>query len=93
MRRVLAHRIVYRGAVHRLCTVDIAGADISIIPFTQETAATPFVDGTVLVLSASALPALCWPDTASDAVLAALPHIVDEWSEGADDVDGRWRLL
>lgn len=90
---MLAHRIVYRGIVYRLSTVDIAGAAVSIVPFAEETAATPFVDGTVLVLSASALPAMRWPDTASDAVLASLPRIVDEWSEGADDVDGCWRLL
>jgi len=80
VRRVIAHRVVHNGTVHRLCVVDITGDGIRITPFDSETAATPFVDGTVFVLSADKpLSECCWAVSAEDAVFAVSDSIVDEW--------------
>lgn len=44
----------------------------------METAGTPFVDGTVFILSASSMThAPEWAGNASEAVLAAVPEILD----------------
>ena len=55
MRRVLAHRVVHAGRVYRLAIADISGPEIVVEPFSVETAGTPFVDGTVFILSASSM--------------------------------------
>ena len=78
MRRVLAHRGVHAGKVYRLAIADISGPEIVVEPFSVETAGTPFVDGTVFILSASSMTyAPEWAGNASEAVLAAVPEILD----------------
>ncbi|MDE6542290.1 MAG: hypothetical protein K2L74_09775 [Muribaculaceae bacterium] len=76
-RRVLAHRVVHGEAIFRMAIVDATGPDIVIEPFKAETAATPFVSGTVFVLSGKCFPDIQPASCASDAMLAHTPDIVD----------------
>jgi hypothetical protein len=55
MQRYLAHKVVMYGEEHRLSIVSIDSNDIATIePFTQETASTAFVDGTIYVVPINA---------------------------------------
>lgn len=76
-RRVLAHRVVCGNEIFRMAIVDVNGSDIVVEPFKAETAATPFVSGTVFVLSGKCFPAIQPASYASDAILAHTPDIVD----------------
>ncbi len=47
--KILAHRVVRGGVIHGLSVVRADNTGVDVKPFEAETAATAFVDGTVVV--------------------------------------------
>ncbi len=50
--RILARRVIHRGEVYGLSLVTISGNEVTVEPFTHETANTTFYSGTLRILRA-----------------------------------------